>query len=110
MSVGGVILLLIVIAYVNTKNANKRRSEAEAEQVRELLRPKIELYREYSAQSAAKDRYFNAAVEDDTKHGFPLEEIEINRRRALEAERDGRGLMLAAMTLEGSLRSRPSLR
>jgi hypothetical protein len=64
------------------------------------VRSQIEEYRKLSALNAAKDRYFSAAVEDDTKYGFHPPEIEINRRRALEAEREGRGFMLAAVTLE----------
>jgi hypothetical protein len=40
------------------------------------------------------------AVEDDTAHGVPPEDIDINKGRAVKFERQGRSLLLAAKTLE----------
>ena len=99
MIVGGIVLLpLIAVAYVIVKH--KRRNEAEAEQVRELLNSTIEACREHAALCAAKDRYFRAAVEQDTRNGLPPEGIEINRHSAREAEQEGRSHSLAVVTLE----------
>jgi hypothetical protein len=74
---------------VNT-TPGKRTEKAETEALRELLRTKIAHYTQLAATFAAKDRYFSNAVQDDTASGLPSDEIEINRRRAVEAERNGR--------------------
>jgi hypothetical protein len=68
------------------------------------LRLRIEEYTKEGELNAAKDRYFSSAVEDDTAHGRPPEEIDINRRRAVEAERAGRSFLLAAETLEAVIK------
>jgi hypothetical protein len=91
---------LLVIAYAIFRYMKKRNANAKAEPVRALLRSRINKYTEEGKLSAAKDRYFSSAVEDDTAHGRPPEEIDINRRRALEFERQGRSLLLAAGALE----------
>jgi hypothetical protein len=98
--IGGWLIVLLVIAYAIFRYMKKRNENAKAEQVRALLRPRIDKYTREGNLSAAKDHYFSSAVEDDTAHGRPPEEIDINRRRALEFERQGRSLLLAAAALE----------
>jgi hypothetical protein len=101
------LIVLVLIAYAIWTLAvirRKRNENAKAEQVRALLRPRINEYTEGAKLSAAKDNYFSSAVEDDTAHGRPSEKIDINRRRALEFERQGRSLLLAAKALEEVIR------
>jgi hypothetical protein len=81
---------------VNTKQTEK----AETEELRALLQTKIAEYMQDAATFAAKDNYFSAAVQDDTASGRPPDEVEINRRRAVEAERYGRGLVAVVETLK----------
>jgi hypothetical protein len=94
------LLVLLAIAYAIYRFIKKRNDNANAEQVRALLRPLIEEYTKVGLLNAAKDRYFSSAVEDDTTSGRPSEEIEINKQRRLEAEEQGRCFILAAKTLE----------
>jgi hypothetical protein len=54
---------------------------------------------------AFQDRFFTDSVKDDIESGiFPPEDIEKDRMTALEAEQEGRGLFLAAVTLEAVLK------
>jgi hypothetical protein len=78
----------------------KRTEKAEKEALRALLQTKIAHYTQLAATYAAKDRYFSNAVQDDTASGRPSDEIEINRRRAIEAERNGRGLVTVVEVLK----------
>jgi hypothetical protein len=102
--IGGWLVILLVIAYAIYRYMKKRNENAKAEQVRALLRPRINEYTSEGNLSAAKDQYFSSAVEDDTAHGMPPEEIDINRRRALKFERQGRCFLLAATTLEAVIK------
>ncbi|MGO9806397.1 MAG: hypothetical protein ACLPKH_06720 [Rhodomicrobium sp.] len=97
--IGWLILLLIANA-VYRYIKYKRNEKVEAEQLRALLKLKIESFKQVATALAAKETYFQRAVEDDAAHGYPTEEIEVNRKRAIEAERDGRGLCTAAAALE----------
>src|SRR5262245_53381447 len=99
--IGGWLIVLLVIAYAIFRYMKKRNENAKAEQVRVLLRPRIDKYTREGNLSAAKDHYFSSAVEDDTAHGRPLEEIDINRRRAVEFERQGRSLLLRRVLING---------
>jgi hypothetical protein len=98
--IGGLLIILLAVAYGIYRYIKKRNDKAKAEPLRALLRLRIEEYTREGNLNAAKDRYFSSAVEDDTAHGRPPEEIDINRRRVVEAERAGRSLLLAAKTLE----------
>jgi hypothetical protein len=95
-----IIFWLVVIAYVIYRYIKNRNEKAQAAQVRALLRPRIDEYTKAGHLSAAKERYFSSAVQDDTVHGAPPEETAINKRRALEFEREGRSFILAAKTLQ----------
>jgi hypothetical protein len=103
MSEGAIVgwLILLLIAYAVYRHIKHRRNEkAEAEHLRALLRARIEDYRKVVAVYATKDRALGLAVKYDREIGRPTEEIEANRRRAVEAEQDGRGIMAAIVTLE----------
>src|SRR4051794_4773815 len=81
--IGGWLIVLLVIAYAIYRYMKERNENAETEQVRALLRFRIDKYTEEGKFYAAKDHYFSSAVEDDTAHGSPPEETDINRHRAL---------------------------
>ncbi len=94
-------LILLLIAYAIYRYIKHKRNEkAEAEQLRALLKIKIDGLKQAATAFAAKETYFERAVEDDSAHGCPAEETEVNRNRAIESERDGRGVYTAAVALE----------
>jgi hypothetical protein len=91
--IGGLLIILLAVAYWIYRYIKKRNDNAKAEPLRAEL-------------NAAKDNYFSKAVEllrprkeytNDMALEAP-EEIDINRR--VEFERKGRSFLLAAKTLE----------
>lgn len=66
--------------------------EAQTNALRVLLQTKMVEYTQAEATFAAKDQYFSNAAQDDMASGRPPDEIEINRRRAVEAKRYGLAL------------------
>jgi hypothetical protein len=99
--IGFWLLVLLFAAFGIYRYGQRKWSEkTETEALRALLRTKIADYSRDAATFAAKDRYFSDAVPDDTAAGRPADEIEINRRRAVEAERYGRGLIAVVKTLD----------
>lgn len=95
-------LILLAIAYAIYRYIKYKRSErAEAEKLRALLKSKIELFKGGMPARALKDRFFTEAVKQDSKHEWITpEEIELNRKRAVEARQEGLGLMTAATVME----------
>jgi hypothetical protein len=79
------------------------RQKAETESLRAALKARIEDYNKLGATRAFQDRVFIGFVDDDLARGATnnemREEVEQNKRRALEAERDGRAVMLGAAVL-----------
>jgi hypothetical protein len=88
---------------VNT-TPGKQTKKAETEALRSLLQTKIAEYMKSMNLFALKDRYFCNAVQDDTASGRPSDEVEINRRRAIEAERSGRGLAAVIEALKAAIK------
>jgi hypothetical protein len=75
-------------AYISCLSTEKAQTDA----LQALLQTKIAEYMQAEETFAAKDRYFSDAVQDDTASGRPPDEVEINRRRAVEAKRYGLAL------------------
>jgi hypothetical protein len=57
--IGGWLMVLLVIGYAIYRYTKKRNENAKAEQVRTLLRPRINEYTREGELSAAKDHYFS---------------------------------------------------
>ena len=103
-------LILLAAAYAVYRYIRWKRIErAEAEQLRALLKAKIDLYKSGVPVRAAKDRFFTEAVKQDSEHEWIApEEIELNRKRAVEARQEGLGLMTAAMAMEAIVERCPT--
>jgi hypothetical protein len=83
-------------AYISCLSTEKAQTDA----LQALLQAKIAEYMQAATTFAAKDQYFSNAVQDDTASGRPPDEVEINRRRAVEAQRYGRGLLAVVEVLK----------
>jgi hypothetical protein len=83
-------------AYISCLSTEKAQTDA----LRVLLQTKMAEYTQAAATFAAKDQYFSSAVQDDAASGRPPDEVEINRRRAVEAKRYGRGLLAVVEVLK----------